>query len=205
MPASPNVQNYHIGKGIVSFKEAGGAATFVDLGNAPSFVYTPTVEKVEHFSSREGVKTKDFTAITQVGATIKMQLDEITGLNLSFFALAETDTTTPGEVVLNGLSKAEFVGDILVTGTNDIGQQVDFEATVSFVPSGDFSFITAEDEFTVIEIEAEVQKGVTGEFGKWTVRDAPAAREAVKQQERQAKRDAQDQRANNNRETVDHG
>ena len=50
MPASPNVNNYHIGKGIVSFKEAGGS-TFVDLGNAPAFVYTPTVEKVEHFSS----------------------------------------------------------------------------------------------------------------------------------------------------------
>jgi hypothetical protein len=199
MPASPNVQNYHIGKGIVSFKEVDGLE-FVDLGNAPSFVYTPTVEKVEHFSSREGVKTKDFTAITQVGATIKMQLDEITGLNLSFFALAEADETVPGEITLDGLSKAEFVGDIKVVGTNDIGQQVDFEATVSFVPSGDFSFITAEDSFSVIEVEAEVQKGATGEFGKWTIRDAPAAREAAKQQ---AKRDGTDQRAK--REAADHG
>ena len=68
---SPNVGNYHIGKGIVTFKEEGGS-TFVDLGNAPAFVYTPTVEKVEHFSSREGVKVKDFTAITQVGATVKL-------------------------------------------------------------------------------------------------------------------------------------
>src|SRR6185436_9707614 len=92
MPASPDVQNYHIGKGIVTWKEAGGS-TFVDLGNAPSFVYTPNVEKLEHFSSREGVKTKDFTPVTQVGATIKLTLDEITALNLSFFALAEIDTT----------------------------------------------------------------------------------------------------------------
>ena len=136
-----------------------GGATFVDLGNAPSFVYTPTVEKKEHFQSREGIKTKDFTAITQVGATIKVQLDEITGLNLSFFALGDLDTTTPGEATINGLSKAEFVGDIKVDGTNDIGQQVDFNATVSFVPSGDFSFITDSDDFTVIELEAEVQKG----------------------------------------------
>jgi len=65
MPVSPSVENYHIGKGIVSFKETGGS-TFVDLGNAPSFVYAPTVEKLEHFSSREGVKTKDFTAVSQV-------------------------------------------------------------------------------------------------------------------------------------------
>ena len=173
MPASPNVQNYHIGKGIVSFKEIGGS-TYTDLGNAPSFVYTPTVEKKEHFSSREGIKTKDFTAITQVGATIKIQLDEITGLNLSFFALADSGTDTDGNITLAGLSKAEFVGDIKVVGTNDIGQQIDFDATVSFVPSGDFSFITAEDDFTVIEIEAEVQKGGDGSFGRWTVRDEVA-------------------------------
>ena len=79
--------------------------------------------------SREGVKTKDFTAITQVGATIKVTLDEITGENLAMFALGEIDTTTPGAAVISGLSKAEFKGDIKVTGTNDIGQQVDFEAT----------------------------------------------------------------------------
>ena len=172
MPVSPDVNNYHIGKGVVTFKEAGGS-TFVDLGNAPSFVYTPTVEKVEHFSSREGVKTKDFTAITQVGATVKLTLDEITGQNLAMFALADVDdTTTPGEVVLSGLSKAEFKGDIKVSGTNDIGLHVDFEATISFVPAGDFSFITSEDEFSVIELEAEVQKhATTGDFGTWTIHD----------------------------------
>src|SRR5580765_685836 len=103
MPTSPNVHNYHIGKGIVSFKEA-GASTYTDLGNAPSFVYTPNVEKKEHFSSREGIKTKDFTAITQVGATIKLSLDEITALNLSFFALADEGTDTDGNTTLSGLS-----------------------------------------------------------------------------------------------------
>jgi hypothetical protein len=170
MPASPNVQNYHIGKGIVSFKEA-GESVFTDLGNAPSFVYSPTVEKLEHFSSREGVKTKDFTAITQVGATVSFTLDEITGRNLSFFALAEQGTDTDGNITLSGLSKTEFTGEIKVVGTNDIGQQVDFLATVSFVPSGDFSFITDEDDFTVIEIEAEVQKDANGFFGVWTIRE----------------------------------
>jgi len=172
MPAPPNVANYHIGKGIVSFKEA-GESTFVDLGNAPSFTYSPTVEKLEHFSSREGVRTKDFTAITQVGATITFTLDEITGYNLAFFALAEMQTGTSGHIVLTGLSKTEFTGQIKVVGTNDVGQQVDFTADVSFVPSGDFNFITDEDEFTVIEIEAEVQKDANGFFGIWTIRDTP--------------------------------
>jgi hypothetical protein len=170
MPTSPNVHNYHIGKGIVSFKET-GASTYTDLGNAPSFVYTPAVEKKEHFSSREGVKTKDFTAITSLAATIKFTLDEINGQNLAFFALAGVSIDTDGNTVLSGLSKPEFSGDIKVVGTNDIGQQVDFDATVSFIPSGDFSFITDGDDFTTIGIEAEVQKGADGSFGKWTVRD----------------------------------
>ena len=78
------------------------------------------------------------------------------------------DTTVPGAITINGLSKAEFTGDIKVVGTNDIGQQVDFTATVSFVPSGDFSFITDADDFSVIEIEAEVQKDTDGFFGVWT-------------------------------------
>ena len=171
MPTSPNVNNYHIGKGIVSFKET-GATDFVDIGNSPSFTYTPLANKLEHFSSRLGVKTKDFTAITQVGATIKFTLDEVTGLNLSFFALAEQSTDTDGNVILSGLSKAVFTGDIKVVGTNDIGQQVDFTAAVMFVPSGDFSFITDKDEFTLITIDAEVQRDdITGAFGIWTVRD----------------------------------
>jgi hypothetical protein len=173
MPTSPNVQNYHIGKGIVSFKET-GASTFTDLGNAPSFTYSPTVEKLEHFSSREGVKTKDFTAITQVGATVTLTLDEITGENLAFFALAEQSTDTDGSIMLSGLTKTEFTGVIRVEGTNDIGQHVDFEANVSFVPSGEFRFITSEDEFSTIEIECEVQKDANGAFGVWHVREEAA-------------------------------
>jgi hypothetical protein len=164
------VSNYHIGKGIVTFQESGVTGP-IDLGNAPSFVYTPNVEKKEHFSSREGVKTKDFTAITQVAATIKLTLDEITAENLAYFALGTLGTDTSGNTIITAMSKTEFVGDILVTGTNDIGQQVDFTATVKFVPSGDFNFITDGDDFTTIELEAEVQKSADGSFGVWTVRD----------------------------------
>src|SRR5262249_41339734 len=166
----PNVNNYHIGKGIVSFKET-GQPSYIDLGNSPSFLYTPTTTKKEHFSSRQGIKIKDFTAITEVGATIKFILDEITGTNLAFFALA-TVTAGTGLVTLSGLTKTVFTGDIQVIGTNAIGQQVDFTATVSFVPSGDFKFVTDTDDFSAIQIEAEVQKNATdGSFGKWTIRE----------------------------------
>src|SRR4029077_11118269 len=170
MPASPSIQNYHIGKGIVSFKQD-GAPDFVDLGNAPSFVWAPTIEKKEHFSSREGVKVKDFTAVTQTGATIKVTLDEINAQNLAIFSLGDLGTDTDGNGTVSAFKNTEIAGIIKVEGTNDIGQRVDYQGRISVVPSGDFSFITAEDDFSTLEIEAEVQKSDTGDFGIFTVRD----------------------------------
>jgi len=170
MPASPNVLNYHIGKGIVSWKEKGGS-TFVDLGNAPSFQYAPTVTKIDHFTAREGVKTKDFSPPTQIAATITFTLDEITPESLSLFALAEFDGATTGDATLGGLTRTLFEGTIQVVGTNDIGQQVDFTADCSLVPQGNFNFITSDDAFSVLEIQADVQKDTSGNFGVWTVRD----------------------------------
>jgi hypothetical protein len=173
MPASPSTSNYHIGKGIVSFKED-GATTFVDLGNAPSFLWTPKVEKKEHFSSREGVKVKDFSAITQVGATIKLTLDEINGPNLAIFTLGELGAPdVDGSVTVSAFKKLEVVGVIQVVGTNDIGQKVDFTGRISVNPSGDFSFISDKDDFSTLEIEAEVQRDdTTGDFGVFTVNEA---------------------------------
>lgn len=170
MPASPSIQNYHIGKGVVSFKED-GTSTFLDLGNAPSFVWSPTIAKKEHFSSREGVKVKDFTAITEVGATIKMTLDEINGPNLGIFTLGEVGTDTDGNVTVATFKKTEIAGIFRVVGTNDIGQQVDFEGRASVNPTGDFSFIQAEDNFSELQIECECQKAPDGSFGIFTVRD----------------------------------
>jgi len=174
MPASPSIQNYHIGKGIVSFKED-GAADFVDLGNAPAFVWSPSVEKKEHFSSREGVKVKDFTAITQTGATIKLTLDEINGPNLAIFTLGETGTDTDGNVTVAAFKKTEVAGIIKVEGTNDIGQHVDYTGRISVIPTGDFSFITDSDDFSKLEIEAEVQKADDGTFGIFTVHETATA------------------------------
>ena len=174
MPTSPSIQNYHIGKGIVLFKED-GAPAFVDLGNAPSFVWSPTVNKKEHFTSREGVNTKDFTAITQTGATIKLTLDEINPANLSMFTLGEVGTDTDGNVTVAAFKKTEIAGIIKVIGTNDIGQQVDYTGRVSVNPSGDFSFITDADDFSKLEIECECQRGDAGDFGIFTVRENTTA------------------------------
>ena len=171
MATSPDVQNYHIGKGIVSFKETAPtvAVGFVDLGNAPSFVWEPTIEKLEHFSSREGVKTKDFTAVTQTGATITFTLDEITPETVRLFVLGEVGTPgVGGEININAFQSTEITGEIKMVGTNDIGQTVSFLGTISIIPSGAFSMITAEDDFTTLELTAEVQRSEDGDYGVFT-------------------------------------
>lgn len=168
MATSPSTGNYHIGKGVVTFTPTNGVNR--DLGNCPSFIYTPTVEKKDHFSSRQGIKKKDLTVITQVGATIKMKLDEITGENLQYFALSSAATTvSDGNISLAALSQTTFTGHIFLTGTNDVGNKVDFECDISFIPSGDFSFITDGDDFSVIELEAEVVADSGGNYGTWTI------------------------------------
>ncbi len=170
MPTSPDTANYHIGKGVISFQLDGESAAR-DLGNCPSLTYTPDIQKKEHFSSRFGIKTKDLTRITQVGATIKFSMEEVTGENLALFALSDIDTNTAGDTVLYGLSKTNFTGVLSVVGANDIGQQVDFTANVSFVPAGDFSFVTDGDDYSTIDVQAEVLADDDGNYGVWTVRD----------------------------------
>ena len=53
-----SIDNYTVGKGLVSFKKM-GATAFADMGNCTEFEFTPEIEKLDHFSSRTGVRFKD--------------------------------------------------------------------------------------------------------------------------------------------------
>src|SRR5207247_53556 len=108
--------------------------------------------------SRGGRRTKDFTVITQVGATVKGTFDEITGQTLSIFALGPVVENTDGTVTIDGLTDTEFEGILKIVGDNEVGTQVDWEGVVKFTPSGDFKFIQNNDDFNTIAFEAEVQE-----------------------------------------------
>ena len=55
-------ENYTLGKGILYFDrynpDTGTYSGWRDLGNAPSFSFTVNIEKLEHFSSRGGLRVK---------------------------------------------------------------------------------------------------------------------------------------------------
>lgn len=159
-----SVDNYYIGKGIVSFKKAGVGGAYVDMGNCPTFEFTPELETLDHFSSRAGVKSKDKTVVISKKGTLKLVLDEWTPENLAIALLDDTYST--GAIEIFGGTSVK--GSVKLVGSNDIGQQFTVEfLNVEFIPSAALSFIT--DEWGQIELTGQVEVDGTGSFGTVTV------------------------------------
>jgi hypothetical protein len=96
MANAPNTDNYTLGKGVVSFNQlVNGAFTGErDLGNAPSFTFSIALEKLEHYSSRGGLKAKDKEIISQITPAVAFTLDEVNKENLALLTLGDTTTVT---------------------------------------------------------------------------------------------------------------
>ncbi|MEJ6845086.1 hypothetical protein V3589_02535 [Sinorhizobium fredii] len=174
MPTSPDTLNYFIGKGICYFTPTGGAER--DLGNAPEVEITPATEKLDHFSSRTGTRTKDRSVTIEKAVTLRIVLEEITADNLALLLLDKTPVThTDGSKTIRILKDTEITGAFRFQGNNDVGNQVDIALpSVSFGPSGSFNPIS--DEWGQIEVTAEVlvteYTDGTSDFGTITVTDA---------------------------------
>jgi hypothetical protein len=173
MATSPDTSNYFIGTGIVSFSTDDGA-TWRDLGNCPTFKYTPDVTTKEHKSSRGGIKSTDVERVTEVKATVDFDLDEVTGENLAYFALADVDTDTNGDTILMGLTNTQITGLLKLEGQNDIGNRITWQGEVQFIPSGSFELISDNDDYGKISVKAKVLKSDDGSYGQWTIADAEA-------------------------------
>lgn len=85
MLRAPDTENLIIGKGKLYFAPIESDVNMgeIDLGNAPSFTLTPLVERLPHFSAREGVRKKDFNPVVEVGAMLAATLEEFNAENLN--------------------------------------------------------------------------------------------------------------------------
>jgi hypothetical protein len=157
MPTAPSTGNYYLGKGILSYDrfDADGLPTGLrDLGNAPNFTIQPTLETLDHFSSREGIKTKDLSVVTMVGATVKFKLEEYDKANLALAFLGEVSGS-----IIHALTQTQLEGELRFAGGNDIGPN--FNAIcwrVRLKPTSEVPFIT--DEWGGIEFEGEILSDV---------------------------------------------
>ena len=97
MSLSPSTDNYTLGKGVVFFNQKNAAGVYLgerDLGNAPAFTFNVALEKLEHFSSRGGLKAKDKEIISQITPGLAFTLDEVNKDNLALLTLADIDEIT---------------------------------------------------------------------------------------------------------------
>ncbi len=111
MAQSPSTDNYQLGKGVVYFNRKdlvlGTYTGERDLGNAPSFSFNIALEKLEHFSSRGGLKAKDKNIVSQITPGVSFSLDEVTADNLALLTLADIVTVNqPGATVVDEPHKA---------------------------------------------------------------------------------------------------
>lgn len=163
---SPNTGNYFVGKGVLQFKPEGDA-NYYYLGNVTAMEFEPTLETLEHFSSMEGVRSKDVTVVLSKGGTITITMEELTARNLALFLLGDVDTSDPLAPSVEIFASELLSGALKFIGTNEIGPRWTFDfAKVDFVPSGSFNPIS--DEWGALEVTGELaQSG--GTFGTATL------------------------------------
>lgn len=106
------VDDYQLGRGILQMAELdanGRPKGFRDLGNVPELTATVESETLDHYSSRQGLKTKDKTIILQTTSSLSFVLEDINFENLAaFFSGTTADYTNPA---IAGVTDAQFVED----------------------------------------------------------------------------------------------
>jgi hypothetical protein len=76
-----------------------------DLGNVPSITLNVATEKVDHFSSRTGIREKDASYVVQIDRTGKLTSDNVNASNLarwlssSLETVSQTNTAVVDEVI----------------------------------------------------------------------------------------------------------
>lgn len=94
MVDSPSADNYQLGKGVLYFNQKSGGSFLgeLDLGNAPDFSFNVSLEKLEHFSSRGGLRAKDKSVVSQITPGCSFSLDEINAENLKLLVMGTATT-----------------------------------------------------------------------------------------------------------------
>ncbi len=88
--------SYTLGKGVVYFDQliSGVYQGERDLGNAPAFTFNIALEKLDHYSSRGGLKAKDKEIISQITPGCAFTLDEVNKANLALLTLGDIEAGT---------------------------------------------------------------------------------------------------------------
>lgn len=171
MGSSPD--NYTLGKGIVSFnKKVGNAFTGeLDLGNCPEFSFNISIEKLEHYSSRGGLRAKDKEVISQVSPGVSFTLDEISSENLALLTLADIEKVTQAAAtVVDETPGGAYAGKMLALANRGItvaGITVETSGDVALTQGTDWDIDTSLKDDAIGRIRIlDTYTGVEGDAVK---------------------------------------
>lgn len=115
---------YLSGQGILNLGERGSngyVKGYDDVGNAPMLEVQTEVKQVDHFESRSGIRAKDSILYTEVGAMLKISLDEFTAKNFGRMLAGTVNTVSGSSVTGETISSTGVVaGQKLHTKYSDI-------------------------------------------------------------------------------------
>lgn len=168
---SPNIGNYRVGRGFLSMKLQ-GEGSYQDMGNCTKFTFQVKPTKLDHFSSRIGVRKKDLTVVTELDATLTMTLEEMTGRNMGLALLGLANVS--GSVEIDIMSNPLFYCSLQFTDTSSAGPQ--WQATfpnVLITPENAVELISeGSGSWSNIVVTGDVQfDSVSNGFGRFVALD----------------------------------
>jgi hypothetical protein len=154
--ASPSITNYVIGKGNFFIKSSTDTVRR-HIGNCPEFELTPELEKLEHFSSMEGVRERDKSIVIEKKATLRIVLEEWTPENQTLALLGtQTAQGSGSDVDISIFSVNAIRCELWFEANNDVGPKINYYfPAVDIIPSGSIPLIS--EEWMQFELTGDVQ------------------------------------------------
>jgi len=187
MSTSPNTDNYTLGKGIVSFNKrnitTGLYSGERDLGNAPAFSFSAAIEKLEHYSSRGGLKAKDKEIISQITPSLSFTLDEINEDNLSLLTLGTVENVVQAATSVVDEAFVGYLGRATQLSKRKIGVTTLAHGTVTNGPFVVGDLVTGATSLATGRVTTVgtgfIQVATAGTFTSTEVINAPATKAAT--------------------------
>ena len=121
-----STDNYSLGKGVVSFNQKinGIHQGYLDLGNCTDFTFSTDITKLDHYSSRGGLRAKDKSVISEIAPTIAFTLDEVNSDNLALLTLADKTTVVQKAALITGETHVAAKGKRIKLNKRGIYQSI---------------------------------------------------------------------------------
>ena len=175
---SPNIGNYVVGRGIGYVKlvppSYASDSNYVDCGNITEFTFQVKPTRLDHYSSRIGVRKKDMVVVTELAATLTITMEEFTARNLAFAVLGAPGESPPGTYNVSVLSQPLVYAAFKFVSTNIVGPQWTYTFPLClFTPNKAISLLpTGSGSWGALDFEADVlYDDVSGTFGTATASD----------------------------------